>query len=209
MPNGYPEPQKDSHADDALALDVVRSLKEKAIDVESLTGEEYQRLESFDWDVEKHIGEAAVRMHGQEVDVLHVVNVTSKKMLKMGEVTYKAKFLFKCPDYLLESRGRKDDPISVEFKATRKGLFGRGEISGYVWRSTCGTKLEHRLVESLNLDTPLRDKLISSGHTNVNAWLQESDYIAINTSKSYTQVGEIEESLNIANIIARRLKSFG
>ena len=208
MPNGYHEPQKYAHPDDGLSREVATNLKNQGINVEPLTDDEYQQLEPFDWDVDKHLDEAGVRLTGQNVDILHVVTLPSKGKGDSREVIYKAKFLLECPENLLESIGKKDEPFSVSFKVKRKGLFGRGEISGFMWQSDCGTKLERRFIEMLNLDTSLGDNFVSSGHTNVNAWLQENHYVAINTEKVYTQSRDIGEFLDVANIITKRLKDF-
>jgi len=112
------------------------------------------------------------------------------------------------PKHLLEGRERDDEPISVSFRVKKKGRVGQGGLLVFEWQSDCGTKLEHRIAEAFNLDTSLANALTSSGHVNVNAWLEEVDYIAINTSKPYTQVQEVGEFLNSANLIAERLKDF-
>ena len=64
MHNGYHEPQKYAHPDDGLSREVATNLKNQGINIEPLTDDEYQQLEPFDWDVDKHLGEASVRLTG-------------------------------------------------------------------------------------------------------------------------------------------------
>lgn len=194
---------------DRLAHEIANVLRAKGINAEPLAGDQYAQLPDFDWDVDEYLHEAGIRLHGQDADILHVVALPSKEM-RDSAVDYRAKFLLELPKYkyLLESRGQEDEALSVSFKVKKKRLTGHGEVSRFVWESDSGTKLERRLTEALKQDTSLADSLISSGHTNVNAWLEEDDYIAINTSKSYAQVRDINEFVNNANLIARCLKDF-
>jgi len=208
MPNGYHKPQKNEHADAGIAREIIGGLNWRQVNAEPLTDDQYAQLEPFDWDIDEHLGEASVKLHSQDVDILHVVTLASKEKHYSAEVIYRAKLLLECPKNLLEDLEHRDDPFSISFKAKKKGLFGLGGVVGLVWGSDDGTQLEHSLADVLNEDMALQNTLMSSGYTNVNAWLQEDSYMAINTSKSYAQAQEIVEFLNIANIVAKRLKGF-
>lgn len=192
--------------DDRLMREIANVLHAEGTGAEPLSGEQYAQLPFFNWDVQKYLHQAAVSLRGQEVDILHVVTLRSKAT--PTGVDYRAKALMECPKHLLEGRGRKDEPISISFKVQKKRRVGQGGSSVFEWQSDRGTKLERRIAEAFNLDTSLTNALTSSGHVNVNAWLEEVDYIAINTSKPYTQVQEVDEFLNSANLIAKRLKDF-
>ena len=83
--------------------------------------------------------------------------------------------------------------------------------AGGSWKSDCQTGLGKVIAKALSRDSILRSMLLSTGHSNVNAWLEGFDpvsYMAFNTGKRYSSAKEAVDFIKVSNEIAKRIQAF-
>ena len=82
--------------------------------------------------------------------------------------------------------------------------------AGGSWESDCNTDLEKAIAEVFSNDSTVTSLLLTSGHVNVNAWLEDSkpvSYLAVNTAKRYSSATEAVDFIGVGNEIARRIQA--
>jgi hypothetical protein len=176
-----------------LTSNTVEALSQERIKARSFERNDYKILPEFNWDVKSFDYEAAVYLIDEFINILHVVAIHEQDL-----VHFRVKGLVRCPTAILDARARRDEAFSVSYKAEE----------GERWRSDISTELGELISQYLNKDRQLLSILKRTGHTNVNAWLEESDFLSINSSKRYSKLEEMADFIPICNRIIRNLKKY-
>ena len=186
---------KSHKAHDALAQRIVTACQREAIQTRTFSVEDYALLPAFNWDVSSHEESAAIHVVGEPVSILHVVSV-----LNDNSLVYRAKTLIASPS-ILEFRDDDWRGFSVSFV----------EADGGSWQSDCNTGLAKVVAKVFSKDSYLTNVLFSSGHSNVNIWLESFDpvtYMAINTGKRYSSAEASVDFVKACREIANRIQTF-
>jgi len=189
------DPGEQHKSSDALAVLIVAACERDDITCRAFSVQDYAVLPPFNWDISAHEECAAVHLIDQTVCILHVASVRDNDSL-----VYRAKTLFPSPASVLESPDYHGGAFSVSFG---------GDAGGH-WKSDCKTELGQAVAEVLTKDCTLTDLLLSAGHSNVNAWLEDSkpvSYIAVNTGKRYSSATEVVDFVSVSKEIAGRIQA--
>ena len=85
-----------------------------------------------------------------------------------------------------------------------------GGDAGAGWNSDSKTKLEELIAEVLTSNSALTDLLLTAGHSNVNAWLEDSkpvSYMSVNTGKRYSSADAVVDFVTISSELAGKLQA--
>ena len=181
-----------SKVDDQLASDLIAALFQKGFHARAIEKSECKKIPEFNWDVRSYKGAAAISLNFEALDILHIVTVKEK-----GKLLYRAKILVPCPSSILDGLPGEEDPFSVSFRAD----------IGEQWKDDIGIELGQDISQALNKEHDLTSSLLSSGHENVNAWLDVDSRLSINTAKRYTKLEEISDFLDVSNKIVGCIQS--
>jgi hypothetical protein len=192
---GKPKPLTEIHQrkQEQLTSNTVEALSRERIKARSFESNDYKILPEFNWDVKSFDYEAAVYLVDEFLDILHVVAIHEQDL-----VHFRAKGLVHCPPTIFDARVDESEGFSVSYKGE--------EDEG--WYSDIKTELGEIISQYLNKDRKLLSTLKETGHSNVNAWLEESDFLSINTSKQYSEPEEMADFIPICNRIIRNLKKY-
>ena len=177
--------------DNQLASDLVTALFREGFRAHALEESEYRNIPEFNWDLRSCESAAAVSLDAEALDILHIVTVKEK-----GQIHYRAKILLPCPSSILHGLA-EEAPFSVSFRAD----------IGERWKDDMGDRLGQSVSEALNGEEDLTSSLLSSGHMNVNAWLDVDDHLSINTAKRYTTLEGITDFIDVSNKIVGCIQS--
>jgi hypothetical protein len=177
--------------DNQLASDLVTALFREGFRAHALEESEYRNIPEFNWDLRSYESAAAVSLDAEALDILHIVTVKEK-----GQIHYRAKILLPCPSSILNGLS-EEEPFSVSFRAD----------IGERWKDDMGGRLEQNVSEALNRAEDLTSSLLSSGHMNVNAWLDVDGRLSINTAKRYTTLEGITDFIDASNKIVGCIQS--
>ena len=182
-------------ASDALAQRIMTACQHEAIQARAFSIQDYALLPAFNWDVSAHEESAAIHVISEPVSILHVVSV-----LNDSSLVYRAKTLIASPS-ILDFRDDDWRAFSVSF----------AEVDGGSWKSDCDTGLAKVVAKVFSKDATLTNVLFSSGHSNVNVWLESFDpvtYMAINTEKRYSSAEKSVDFVKACREIANRIQTF-
>ena len=175
---------------DALARRIVTACECETVRVQEFSEQDYGLLPPFNWDVSDHEECAAFHLMDQAITILHVASVFDGTSL-----AYRAKILFPATTSVLQSPDYDGNAFSVSFRCDVEGS----------WTSDSASELEKSIAEVLSKNTALTSLLVSSGHHNVNLWLEDFkpiSYMAVNTGKRYFSATETIDFIKVCNDIA-------
>ncbi len=184
------------NASNSLTQFAARACQREAIKVRPFEIADYALLPAFNWDVTSCEEFAALHRIDEDVSLLHVAVV-----LETSSLVYRVKTLFPTPPSILESRDDVMGAFSVSFLQDAKGC----------WKSDCQTELGKIISSFLSKDLALTSMLVSSGHSNVNAWLESIEpvsYMAVNTGMRYSSVSDTTDFIRLSSVIANRIRAY-
>ena len=188
-----PFTEKHHQKQEQLATNTVEALSQERMKARSFESNDYKILPEFNWDVKSFDNEAAVYLVDEFLDILHVVAIHEQDL-----VHFRAKGLVRCPEAILDGCARREEAFTVSYEAEE----------GERWRSDISTDLGELFSKYLNKDRNLISTLKRTGHTKVNAWLEESDFLSINSSKRYSKLEDMADFIPICNRIIKNLNKY-